>query len=747
MFSRPRLKQCYAVEVIEPDALFLISDHRHHVFQGKAFVQLAPLLDGSKTFADILAAIGGSVSMQGIFGALGQLARQGCVLESEGVTLHRHQPFWDGFDVNPTKLNPPERLRVRLQTTDGRNTDTLQTCLSENAVEIDASADLLVVVTDDYLDPALSEINDEAERRGTPWYLCKPEGMVQWFGPVFVPGQTGCWECLAHRLRHNRMVEHFINSRQPESQFIVSRANLASSRGAGHALLATEIAKYLVLSEVKEPDAFKLLTMDVLSLQTTEHTLVKRPQCSACGTPVNEATVTQPVALVARPKAALHDGRTRTLDETLADLEHHVSPITGAITSLMNREFAADSASHNYLAGHYFPMLADDVAALRIGGFARSGGKGTTELQAKVSAICESLERYCGIYWGEERTLYDSYSNLGASAYPIRDVALYSDAQIERREENNSSVRSTREIVPLALDDNTEIHWTPLWSLTHATEKFVPTAYCYYGFREGEMFFCGSDSNGNAAGNCLEEAVAQGLFELIERDAVAIWWYNRLRRPAVDVSSFSLPFWDELSTYYEQELNREIHVLDVTADIPVPTFAVVSRRKDHPVEDILIGFGCHLDPTTAMIRALGEANQYLPALRTFAPDGSTTYQHNQPDTIHWWKTATFESEAYLLPSATQAPRTLEQMPSHATSDLRDDIDACVRLLGEVGLEVLVLDQTRSDIGLSVAKVVVPGLRHFWKRLAAGRLYDVPVKLGWLDAPLAEEDMNPIACFV
>jgi ribosomal protein S12 methylthiotransferase accessory factor len=39
------------------------------------------------------------------------------------------------------------------------------------------------------------------------------------------------------------------------------------------------------------------------------------------------------------------------------------------------------------------------------------------------------------------------------------------------------------------------------------------------------------------------------------------------------------------------------------------------------------------------------------------------------------------------------------------------------------------------------------LRHFWKRLAPGRLYDIPVKMGWLDAPLKEEELNPIGLFV
>jgi len=44
-------------------------------------------------------------------------------------------------------------------------------------------------------------------------------------------------------------------------------------------------------------------------------------------------------------------------------------------------------------------------------------------------------------------------------------------------------------------------------------------------------------------------------------------------------------------------------------------------------------------------------------------------------------------------------------------------------------------------------VIVPGLRHFWARFAPGRLYDVPVQLGWLPQPLAEEELNPIPMFL
>ena len=91
-------------------------------------------------------------------------------------------------------------------------------------------------------------------------------------------------------------------------------------------------------------------------------------------------------------------------------------------------------------------------------------------------------------------------------------------------------------------------------------------------------------------------------------------------------------------------------------------------------------------------------------------------------------------------------RTASDFPRQWSDDLRDDVRRCQQIVEEKGLEMLVLDQTRPDIGLPVAKVLVPGLRHFWARYAPGRLFDVPVELGWLPRPLAEDALNPIAMF-
>ena len=58
------------------------------------------------------------------------------------------------------------------------------------------------------------------------------------------------------------------------------------------------------------------------------------------------------------------------------------------------------------------------------------------------------------------------------------------------------------------------------------------------------------------------------------------------------------------------------------------------------------------------------------------------------------------------------------------TDTREDVERCRALVEARGMEFLVLDQTRPDIGKPVTRVIVPGMRHFWARFAPGRLYDV-----------------------
>src|SRR5262249_21784772 len=129
-----------------------------------------------------------------------------------------------------------------------------------------------------------------------------------------------------------------------------------------------------------------------------------------------------------------------------------------------------------------------------------------------------------------------------------------------------------------------------------------------------------------------------------------------------------------------------------------------------------------------------------------APPDGPPENLNDEDTVRWLRTATAEGHPYVLPAPGQL-RSLDSYPRAWTEDLKTDVELCEARVQRRGMELLGLAQARPEIGLPVVKVVVPGLRHFWPRFAPGRLYDVPVKLGWLTAPLTEEQFNPVPMFL
>jgi ribosomal protein S12 methylthiotransferase accessory factor len=142
----------------------------------------------------------------------------------------------------------------------------------------------------------------------------------------------------------------------------------------------------------------------------------------------------------------------------------------------------------------------------------------------------------------------------------------------------------------------------------------------------------------------------------------------------------------------------------------------------------------------ALLRALVELNQFLLA---DLPVNGAQRRYSDPDARHWWSAATRWVQPQVVPSGEPAATCdTYASASRGRSEPGGDVRRCIDIAHSLGSDVLVLDQTRPDIGLPVVRVVAPGLRHHWPRLAAGRLYDVPVKLGWLSGPRAEAEMNP-----
>jgi ribosomal protein S12 methylthiotransferase accessory factor len=113
----------------------------------------------------------------------------------------------------------------------------------------------------------------------------------------------------------------------------------------------------------------------------------------------------------------------------------------------------------------------------------------------------------------------------------------------------------------------------------------------------------------------------------------------------------------------------------------------------------------------------------------------------------WFVHAKVEEQSYLLPDESVAPKRPADYASHPSTDLAEDVRRCVALARSRGLQTLVVDLSRPDIDLSVVKVIVPGLRHFWARFGPGRLYEVPVELGRRAHRASEDELNPNLMFL
>ena len=89
-----------------------------------------------------------------------------------------------------------------------------------------------------YLDPRLKVWNNQAFK---PWILAKLVGSEIWIGPLFEKKITGCWECLASRIRINRLEESYVKAQNKRSSFSTAIAKLPTTYGMGCHLLATEL--------------------------------------------------------------------------------------------------------------------------------------------------------------------------------------------------------------------------------------------------------------------------------------------------------------------------------------------------------------------------------------------------------------------------------------------------------------------------------------------------------------------------
>jgi len=731
----PQFAPNFTVYVLPPDVVCLYSDDRKFFLHGKIYCALASAIGkGGKRFRELVRDLEPDFPPDKVGEALKRLVDRRYILQTSRPSAGAVTAYWASLGLAPEIAERNlKKCRVRIQSIDVQGAVQLGRALSELGVRVvKRSPDLTITLVSDYLEGRLAELNRQHLSDRTPWLLVQPSGIFPLVGPVFTPGKSACWTCLAERMHRNREVKSFLDRQQFRCVAVSPLARHTLGQSAIQ-LAAVEIAK-AIATDFRTDLGDHIISLDLTGSAIVRHYVAHRPQCPSCGRKKLRDPGRPPVPVELGPGAKLimTSGGYRTVESrsTVARFRKHVSPLTGVVSRL-ERIDADLPLNTNYFASHNFSGPAKTVDELRGGLSGGSFGKGSTAEQGEASALMEAIERYSGIFQGDEIRVKRRFADfLPGDAILPNDVQLFSDTQF--REIQAPAAGADGTTAPASFDQSAGIEWSPVWSLRDERFRYLPTSLLYFFYRgPGHL---PSDTNGCAAGNTLEEAIVQGFLELVERDAYAIWWYNRLQRPAVDLGQFDDDYIRDLQTQLA-ETGRRLWVLDVTSDLGIPTYVAVTHWMDEGRENIEFGSGAHFDSRIAALRALTELNQFLSiGLMGGAKSDKSSLDGTTPLRL--------QDYPYFTPSKNPAvPSRLDSEFGHLNT--REQVTACVKLAKRAGLDFLVLNYTRPDIEVPVVRVVVPGMRHFYRRFAPGRLYDVPVKLGWRDRPLSENELNPI----
>ena len=228
-------------------------------------------------------------------------------------------------------------------------------------------------------------------------------------------------------------------------------------------------------------------------------------------------------------------------------------------------------------------------------------------------------------------------------------------------------------------------------------------------------------SIGCAAGPDYLSATLHGLLELVERDAVALWWRGgeRPRVLAADIASAIL-------SRLRKESERRTWLLDITSDTGVPVIVAASCNDDG--YGLCCGFAARTTRAAAASAAVLEMAQMELAYRLTAMKRATYGEAalNEIDKLHVRRFTTINvgETLRLQPQAPPLPACDLNTPNAQAA-----LNEVRRRLDLIGLAPSVLNLTRDSFGIPVTRVVCPGLEIGMSSPPGPRLSAVSERLG------------------
>lgn len=261
--------------------------------------------------------------------------------------------------------------------------------------------------------------------------------------------------------------------------------------------------------------------------------------------------------------------------------------------------------------------------------------------------------------------------------------------------------------------ENLTLKWTWAYNLTRKEEVLIPFNW----------FYMINEFNGPSAGNCVEEALSQGICEIVERHVSSIIGNNKLKVPGIIPDSATDPMVIEMLEKY-RSAGIKLFISDFSMELGIPTVGVLaydpSTFPDN--SEIVWTAGTTPDPQKALSRALTETAQLAGDFNT-----SSNYVASGLPKFKTTDEARFIIEAGTITS-------IQSLPDLSDNNIRNEVENLTAALAKNGMEVIVVNTMHPKLQIPAFYTIVPGA-HFRERA-------IGTSVGLFCAKIIVENLKP-----
>ena len=323
----------------------------------------------------------------------------------------------------------------------------------------------------------------------------------------------------------------------------------------------------------------------------------------------------------------------------------------------------------------YFSVCGPD--ARNVIGNTKQMGKGASPAQSQASAVMELGERF---------SLFSFYQNednfIRAPFSAIKSSAIGFDAIARSVSDTSDDLSVTRKIF-----EQLPMRWTWSHHLNEGRTVLVPF----------DWFWTINEFNGSSAGNCNEEAICQGICEIVERHVSAVVSRGRIKVPLIEAASINDPVAQELISRYERAGIR-LCLSDFTCGMGIPSIGAMAwDPATFPAKsEIVWTAGTMPGANKALCRALTEVAQLAGDFNT----GANYVASGLP------KFTRLEEADYIIhPGSSIA---FGRLPDLSDNNIRTEVERCVSALSDRKMDIFLVDVRHPKLDIPAFYTIVPG---------------------------------------